>query len=109
MLYKRSLTWSVKRNRAAPVSSVEGEVDVRVTSADLLEVKLRDVAPVAEGRADRRSCPSQSQMKRMVVDAISQSLLTPVTCGRMHTLLMAHFHCMVQGRCRLCYCSTLAN
>lgn len=82
---KMPLTWSVKRNRAALVSSVEGEVDVRVTSADLLEVKLRDVAPVAEGRANRCSCPSQSQMKRMVIDAISQSLLTPVTCGRTDT------------------------
>lgn len=93
---KRSLTWSVKRNGAALVSSVEGEVDVRMISADLLEVKLRDVAPIAEGRANRRSCPSQSQVKRMVIDAISQSPLTPVTCGRMHTLLMEHFHCMVR-------------
>lgn len=32
---KRSLTWSVKRNGAALVSSVEGEVDVRMISADL--------------------------------------------------------------------------
>lgn len=93
---KRSLTWSVKRNGAALVSSVEGEFDVRVTSADLVEVKRRDVAPVAECRANRHSCPCQSQMKRMVIDAIGQSLLTPVTCGRMCTLLMALFHCVLK-------------
>lgn len=74
------LTGSVERDRAAPVSPVEGHVDVGVTS-DLLEEKRTDGAPVTEGCVNRRSRPGPAQSRRVVIDAIRQSLLTPLTCS----------------------------
>ncbi len=74
------LTGSVERDRAAPVSPVEGYVDVGVTS-DLLEEKRSDGAPVTEGCVKRGSRPRPTQSRRVVIDAIRQSLLTPLTCS----------------------------
>ncbi len=68
---------------------MEGDLYVCSAVEDLSEGQSSHIAPVLEGRADRRLDICLFHVRCVVVDAVGQTLLPPATCKRRILLFTA--------------------
>lgn len=81
-LKKKQLTTAIKWDRAVAIFLMEGDLYVCSAIEDLSEGQCSHIAPVLEGRADRHLDICLLHVRRVVVDAVGQTLLSPATCKR---------------------------